>query len=138
MRKLVTVYAPIDASTRWAYPTREAAQRALSASLPRLPETTPIWQTEFAVPDDAFWTGDLVSVELFRGGYDDEDGIHHGGGWQEPVVGIASVQLIDLEHSEVDGFIADPDTGQHIQSLPLKAGRVGYPYRNAKLVKAND
>lgn len=136
MRKIVTVYKPTKCihETNVAYPTFNAAQRAVRTMPSWYPEGEHIEELQFEVPEDAFWTGDLISVELYRGGYDDDDGIHHGGKWQVPTTGRVGVTAVDLARNTVDGWIFDPNTNQHIQSLPLQAGLVGYPFRNAKLL----
>lgn len=76
-----------------------------------------------------FETGDQISVELHRGGIDDDDGIHRGGGW----VRATGVVTITGEVAGLPGgWIADQD-GRHIQSMVMVAGISGFPFRDAQL-----
>lgn len=78
-----------------------------------------------------FETGDVITVELHRGGIDNEDGLHLGGGW------IKSGGIVEVT-DELGGFptgsIVDQN-GKHIQSMSMVAGLTGFPYRNAQLAK---
>lgn len=151
MRKIVKIYVPVGRITHpnpaigggdtTGYPTQAAAQAALSRERHLdywYPNGASIQERDFALPDDAFWTNDLVAVELYRSGSQSDDGIHSGGAWTSPVYGLVQVHTISLETGQINGRIIEPGTDRHIQSLPLHAGRAGFPYRNAVLVRAND
>jgi hypothetical protein len=99
--------------------------------------TCTIEQRQFQIPEDAFWDGDLISVELHRGGQD-ENSINSGGQWIGPVYGHARVMTVSLSTGRIIGFIAEPGTDKCLQCMPLHAGIDGFPYRNAKLVRQND
>jgi hypothetical protein len=139
-RKTVTVYVPqgCQHGDTLAYPTPAAAERAAQRDPAWYPQGYQVVPRPFVLPDDALWEGDLITVELHRGGYETDDGIHQGGRWTGPVYGMAHVNVVHLESGRVDGWLGEPGTDRHIQSMPLHAGKQGFPYRNATLVRAND
>lgn len=135
MSRIVTLYAPQGGWFKGGaigYPSMNHAQSAI-ANMAGRSENSFIEEVDFTLPEGAFWTGDRISVELHRGGSEDFDGLHSGGKWVE-FSGIAEVLLVNIARNEVMGAINDANTGQTIQIMPLHAGKVGFPYRNAKLL----
>lgn len=72
--------------------------------------------------------GDVVELELHRGGSDDMDGIHTGGSWTGPVRGVVKI------HGEHDVRVVDAETGRHIQTINRIAEDHAFPYRNVRVV----
>lgn len=76
-------------------------------------------------------TGDVVELELHRGGEDDMDGIHRGGDWIGPIRGV--IQVSENYPDAAVCQVVDEHTGQHIQSI----GRLtndAFPYRNIRII----
>jgi hypothetical protein len=78
-------------------------------------------------PGGLFEVGDLVEVELHRGGVEDDDGITTGGSWIGPVTGLVD----KVFHN--NATLVEPSTKRLLQVISRIAGEVGYPYRNARL-----
>ena len=138
-RKTVTVSVPQGSTCgdTLAYPTPADAERAAQGDPAWYANGYQMVPVAFEVPNDAFWEGDLISVELHWGGHEEES-IHIGGAWSAPVYGLVHVSVVHLESGRVDGWLGEPGTDRHIQSMPLHAGENGFPYRHATLVRAND
>lgn len=144
MRKIVDVWLIKDCCCEnieksLAYPTMKdaenAAKRAQFGGWYKNGYT--LEMAKFPVPNDAFWVMDLISVEIKRGAITDDDGISSGGEWEQ-VYGLVGVDSVNLETGRVNGFIFEPGTDRHIQTMELRSGVDGYPYRAAKLVRADD
>lgn len=135
MSRIVTVYA-IGDRDKALYPTEQLAAVAKAAPPFLEGEIRPV---QFKLPEGAFWQGDIISVELHRGSLQNDEGISSGGKWTEPVVGYADVSVIVqyLDGNwEVSGAIREIGSDRHIQSMDLRAGKVGFPYRHAQLIRA--
>ena len=148
MRKNVTIYVPVGkivhpslgGGDTVGYASYSVAERAVAEQMNPdywYPNGVRIEGRNFELPDDAFWTNDLVSVELYSGGIEG-DSVHSGGAWQPPVYGLVHVWQVCLSRIRVNGYLFEPGTDCHIQSMELHAGVSRFPYRNAKLVRAND
>lgn len=127
IQRHVTVYVP--EGTKIGYATEEMARLYSNG---RSVESRTI-----ELPLGAFWTGDIITVELHRGGsYSDPDeSILTGGGWQPARRVVVEASMIFMDTGKVHGAVRDPNTRAHVQSMLLHAGRVGFPYRHAVLVK---
>ena len=79
---------------------------------------------------NVFEDGDKITVDLHRGGHNDENGIHHGGGWNNIITGIYR-EFSDSSGSVGNGYV-EVD-GEHVQSISARVGENGFPYRNAQL-----
>lgn len=148
MRKTVKIYVPTGRRVTklgdgdiTGYASYQQALKALDRDRDYIqylyPNGATIEERDFNLPDDAFWTNDLVEVELHRGGHQDEDGIGSGGEWGK-AYGLVRVSTISLQTGEVNGYLFEPGTERHIQFMTLRAGVIGFPYRNAVLLRAND
>jgi hypothetical protein len=128
MRKEVAIYVPLGSpfGDLFGYASRAEAEHAVSLT-PRLypPGPVPIEERLFALPENAFWVGDLIAVELRR-----------GDGWTAPVRGCVRVAVIELTSRTVVGWIVDPITGVDVVVLTLHVGTEGHSFRNATLVRA--
>jgi hypothetical protein len=98
------------------------------------PEGLRVEPLQWEWPDDVIPNGSTIAVELYRGGYQDDDGIHHGGAWEE-IVGVAHADFIDLYIGKVNGHLTEISTDRFILNLSLKIGEQGYPYRNAQVLR---
>lgn len=138
MTRTATIYK--IAGQKFAFPTMAAAERHRDDWTMRC-KGAEITAAEIELPDDVFWQGDTISVELHRGGSDDMEGIHHGGGWIKSV-GYVQVRLVGLSQDgqvvEVEGVLRELGTDRHIQSMTMRAGKIGFPYRNAQLVNRQE
>jgi hypothetical protein len=127
-RRQVEVFKLFDS----AYPTRWHAEHARTWALrPITDEITPMLYT---LPEDAFWTGDLISVELYLGGRQSPDGIHSGGTWT-PVIGRVQAEHINLKRDKIEGTLHEPSTHRVRQWLALHTNVAGFPYQNATLLR---
>ncbi len=142
MNRKVTVFVPIG-NNRWetGFATEEEMNRHMQFYMRRyFPNGYSVESREIEVPPDCFWTGDTIEVELHRGGFEDEDGIHTGGSWRK-TVGVVEVDLVQFHEDgtvrEITGVIRD-QRGAHLQCMTLRTGVNGFPYRNARLMKEKD
>ena len=130
---------------RWASMTADDAitcwNRAYACNAETTASEADIEAVEVALPEWAIWQGDTISVELHRGGSENEDGIHSGGGWRA-AVGYADVSMIwllpDNTVGSIEGDMMELGTDRHVQSMSLKVGAQGFPYRNAAILRRRD
>lgn len=135
--RVVTVYSIVGAEGNRANTAYVRKQDAEELGLTRAPGGR-IEPVQFEVRPDQFWVGDTIAVELHRHASEDENGISTGGAWQPEVIGYADPSLVNLLTGCVDGCLRELGTDRHIQSMALTAGKQGFPYRNARLIRRRE
>lgn len=151
---MITLYAATQAmhekrnvgqDGRWAFRTPAAALASWNRGYAWNAETTATEQdieaVTVALPDWAIWQGDTISVELHRGGIQDEDGIHSGGAWH-PTVGYADIDMIWLSPDGtvtcIMGCLCELGSDRHLQTMNMRQGERGYACRGAKVLRRRD
>lgn len=121
--KTVTVFKIQDKAKKYHPQIHPTAARVEFATR-RDPEGYTVEEMEVSLLED----GDIVELELHRGGAEDMDGIHHGGDWVGPVRGVVRT------HGECAASVVDVETGRHIQSIDRIAESEGFPYRKVRVI----
>jgi len=103
------------------------------------PGGTQILTRQVEIPDDAFWEGDIIELELHRNHHENEEGIALGGAWQtiQAPVGECYVNMKSLDNGNqlyVHGCIVNAQ-GNHVQSIDAHVGAGTFPVRNPRFIK---